>query len=115
MSGLAYHILKDVCGIFRRIAQSTLSKEECNILTATNDLGDIYLLKQAVLGQWIRAGEIDFFKSEDLAYSAKYQDALDSLVKRGLVRHTSGDAFRLTGRGFDRAKQLKRKKEQKGS
>ena len=87
-----------------------LSQEEIDILAATNERGDIYLLYVSAFGHWVRSGKIDFFKQENLGFNAVYQDALDSLLQRGLVRHEGGHLFRLTGRGFKMAKEVKERR-----
>jgi len=105
-----YTLLKDIGSAIRRGAQSVLSREERDILAASDERGDMFLLQVSTFGHWVRSGSTDFFNQNDLAYNARYQDALDSLVTRGLARHVGGHLFRLTGRGFDFAKQIKKKR-----
>ena len=58
-------------------------------------------------GRFVQTGEGDFFRPEDASHQANYLDALDSLLTKGLVRSEEGEAYRLTGRGFEVRKELK--------
>ena len=102
-----YTVIKDIGSFVRRCSKSVLSQEERDILASSDDRGDIFLLTVDAFGHWVRSGKKDFFNQNDLAYNARYQDALDSLLSRGLVRHIGGHLFRLTGRGFQLAKKFK--------
>lgn len=86
---------------------TTCAKE---ILRAAPEDGLILIIppRDWVLGQWVRCGNHDFIKQGDPSYQAKYLDALSSLVHRGFARQEGqeGNAYRLTGLGFDKRKSL---------
>lgn len=107
MIAFIYTLLKDAAKAIRQRQQSLYSQEEREILAASDMRGDICLLRVDAFGDWVRSGKTDFFKQNDLAYNARYQDALDALLHRGLIRYEGGHLFRLTGRGFNEASRIK--------
>lgn len=57
-------------------------------------------------GQFVNAGNGKFFDSADALAQAKYLDAFESLLAKGLIRAEGSDAYRLTGRAFELRKHL---------
>jgi len=87
--------------------ESELPPAECEILEATPEHGWIYLMRTDAYGHFVSAGDGKFFDPNDASLQAKYLDAFDSLLDRGLVRSEGRDAYRLTGRAFELRKQLR--------
>jgi hypothetical protein len=85
---------------------SALSKEETEILIASQERGELILLRADAFGTWLRAGKADFADNNDKAVQAIYLDALVSLLSKGLARKETSDYFVLTGTGFSVARRL---------
>lgn len=79
---------------------SQLTVQEMELLVDAQQNGGIHVM-QSQAGSWIRAGNKDFRNLEDKAYTAKYLDALDSLVEKKLVKHDGGQWYPLTSTGFE--------------
>ena len=88
-----------------RGAEQALSSEEIEILYHASVQGDLWFFK-GERGRWIRSGNRDFADEHDQAYAETYIEALESLVRRRLVRHEDDIAFRLTAEGFRVAREL---------
>ena len=48
---------------------------------------------------------VDFYKEKDLAYTAKYRDALQSLINRGYVEYNSDVLYTLTDSSWNKARE----------
>jgi len=81
----------------------TLTGTELQIVTATPDDGRILVFVHAVHGPFVVAGGRSFFYPKDGVRQAKYNDALEGLLQKGLVRREgeSRYSYRLTERGFE--------------
>lgn len=84
---------------------STPTDGEKTILTNALPTGDIYMMRTDQTGHFVRAGRFDFFDQSDPSLQARGIDALKSLMRQGLVRHESKQLYKLTGTGFERAKE----------
>ncbi|TFI55662.1 hypothetical protein BLD44_003795 [Mastigocladus laminosus UU774] len=82
---------------------SQLTVQEVELLTDAQQDGGIHVMRSQS-GSWVRAGNKDFLNSEDKAYTAKYLDALDSLMEKKLVKHDGGQWYPLTSTGFETAR-----------
>lgn len=89
-------------------SRETLSEPELAILSECAQRGELYKLGTDAHGSWVRAGMRDFFNSTDPAVQARYLEAFESLCIRGLIRHEEGILYRLTGTGFEAARQIAR-------
>jgi hypothetical protein len=88
------------------IKVNDLSDDEEEILHDCASDGELHILGTAGFGSWVRSGKKDFFDQNDRAIQARYMDAFESLRLRDYVRHSSGNLYRLTGSGFQRARQI---------
>lgn len=86
---------------------SNLSPEEIDILCAAAETGDIYLIAVDELGNWVAVGALNFLDQADRAYAAAYNEALESLQARRLVKYDEGNLYILTSAGFKLARALK--------
>jgi hypothetical protein len=94
----------------------SLSPEEMEILIAAEaNNGEISVLSTDETAAWVRAGRHDFIDLSDRAVAATYRDGLRSLIRRGLVEHSGGSAYDLTGSGFAKARELKRLRDDMGA
>lgn len=93
------------------VASAQLTKLEAEIIAATPDHGWIYVARSDAYGSYVDAGDGDFFRADDASHQAKYLDALDLLLSRGLIRSEGTDAYRLTGHGFELRRRLSTGKE----
>ncbi|MBW4540097.1 MAG: LapA family protein [Myxacorys chilensis ATA2-1-KO14] len=82
---------------------SQLTVQEMELLTDAQQDGGIHV-KRSQAGSWVRVGNKDFLNLEDKAYTAKYLDALDSLLEKKLVKHDRGQWYPLTSTGFETAR-----------
>ena len=85
-----------------------LSKAEKELLVATAKDGKFLIIRVNEAPDSIRAGGKDFPDdiTGDPAIAEKYHDAFESLCKHGYIRHDDGILFRLTYRGFEKARRL---------
>lgn len=85
-----------------------ISETEKELLVEAAQLGEFYILSMDEVPSWIRVGKKDFPSDieGDPAITEKYHDAFESLCKRGYIRHDDGILFRLTSKGFEKARQL---------
>jgi len=67
--------------------------------------GQILMMNAGQIGDFVRAGTFDYFDEANPAVQAQAIEALERLVGRGLVRHETGKVYKLTGSGFQRAKE----------
>ncbi len=83
-------------------SHSTLSRWETEILLNVPEDGRIMRL-EFQLGESLLVGPMALpdVNNYDADSAAHYLDALDLLIRRGLVRFVGGDLYMLTGRGFD--------------
>lgn len=110
MLQLIYSILKDLASGGQKMLVRKLTHEEQDILAHCAERGEIWQIHVDMFGDWVRSGKMDFFNQQDLGYNAIYNEALDRLCSRGLVKHEGGLLFRLTGTGFRIARSLSRPK-----
>lgn len=82
---------------------SQLTVQEMELLADAQQGGGIHVMRSQA-GSWVRAGNKDFLNLEDKAYTAKYLDALDSLMEKKLVKHDRGQWYPLTSTGFETAR-----------
>lgn len=101
--------------IFRLTAIRRLSEAEQQILVESAQEGEVCILKVDAFGQWVRAGKKDFFDQKDRAVQARYLEALESLHRRGLVRHESHTLYRLTHSGFEIARRQAKRQNRKAT
>ena len=92
--------------LLRRITRR-LSPEEKEILKACAEDGEIQVLRSDIHGDWVRAGKSDFFDQKDPAHAAKFMEAFQTLLRRGLATHQGGILYQLTGTGFTLARKIR--------
>jgi hypothetical protein len=85
---------------------STLTNDEKTILTNALPGGDIYMMRAGQVGDFVRSGQFDFLDQSDPALQARGVDALDRLMQLGWVRHERNQLYKLTGTGFEQARQF---------
>lgn len=83
---------------------NTLTEAEKSILTNALPSGEIYLMRSDQTGDFVRAGAMNYIDSSDPSQQARGIDAFESLRRKGLVRHEGGQLYKLTGTGFQQAK-----------
>jgi hypothetical protein len=85
-----------------------LSAPERELLTAAAQQGTFYILSvNEIPGSWVRVGGNDFVDTAgDPAFAARYLEAFRNLCERGYIHHESGVLFKLTGTGFEKAREL---------
>lgn len=109
-----YEILKDV-GAFSGLAwllktartafRKRLNQRERELLTAalTTEEHFVWFFNLPNAGKiWVRAGKLDLGDSQ--VPDEEFVDALESLQRRGHLRHAKGDVYVLTGSGLKVAK-----------
>ncbi len=84
-----------------------ITAEEADILIASSQKGEIYLMRCDQYGPWVRVARHDFHEEEDPAVAAEYVVALDSLRRKGLCRHEVKMLYQLTAAGFKVARRLR--------
>ncbi|MBA7599084.1 hypothetical protein ES703_06111 [subsurface metagenome] len=92
-----------------------LSEAEKELLIAAAQLGEFQIMSADEVPDWIRVGRKNFPEdiAGDPAIAEKYHDAFESLCKRGYIRHDVGILFRLTSKGFEKARELAGKNKKK--
>ena len=90
-----------------------LSEAEKELLIAAAQLGEFHIMSANEIPDWIRVGRKNFPEdiSGDPAITEKYHEAFESLCKRGYIRHDVGILFRLTSKGFEKARQIAKNQE----
>jgi hypothetical protein len=83
-----------------------LSAAEEEILFECAKDGELRILGTDAHGKWVRASKKDFVDLEEPALQARFSEAFESLLSRGYASHEAGLLYRLTGSGFDRARQI---------
>jgi hypothetical protein len=76
------------------------------LIAALESNGELIVFSTQQTGEFVAVGKRTFIDDHDPAVRARYLEALETLRERGLVRHEGGQLFRLTGSGFDLARQL---------
>ncbi|HSY47309.1 MAG TPA: hypothetical protein VLC46_00710 [Thermoanaerobaculia bacterium] len=84
---------------------STHTEDEKSILTNALPTGEIHLMRTDQTGDFVRAGAVNHIDPDDPARQAGGIDAFESLKRKGLVRHEGGQLYKLTGTGFQQAKE----------
>jgi len=84
------------------------SETEKELLIAAAKDGEFLILSADEVPDWIRVGKRIFPAdiTGDPAIAAECHDAFESLCKRAFVRHDGGRLFKLTSKGFVKARQL---------
>jgi len=76
------------------------------LLKAEENKGEILVLESDQSGEFIRVGRV-LADDQDPSIRVIYLEALEKLIKRGLVRHENKGLFCLTSAGFQKARKLK--------
>jgi hypothetical protein len=84
---------------------NTAMTREDELLVKALPHGQIYLMHAGQIGDFVRAGSFDYHDDGDPALQAIGIEALENAMRRGFVRHDGGQLYKLTGTGFERAKQ----------
>jgi len=87
------------------------SEEEGELIIAAGPQGEIMIMRLNE-GNFIRAGNKNFpdDKSKDPVYDfERYFEAIKRLEKRDYIRLESKDLYKLTTKGFDKARELAKK------
>jgi len=92
-----------------------LSEAEKELLIAAAKDGEFHIIHVNEAPDIIRAGKKNFPDdiTGDPAIAEKNHDAFESLCKRAYIRHDDGILFRLTSKGFEKARQLASKIDKK--
>ena len=89
-----------------------LSEAENELLKASAHHGKFLLMSlNEIPGPWVRVENKDFLDTNDPAYAAKYVEAFKRLCRRDYIYHVDGCLFMLTRSGFEKARELVRKKQ----
>jgi hypothetical protein len=93
---------------FGELREAPLSDEEQTLIRAAGERnGDIYRIETDQTGPFVRIMTAqDLYDVEDPAARARFLDALESVVRRGHVRHIDGQHYSLTGSGWEAARGL---------
>ena len=81
-------------------------EKELLIAAVANNSGDFILPETSQTGRWVRAGGKDFKDNSDPAVATTYLEAYRNLCERGYVEEISERYGRLTGSGFEIAREL---------
>lgn len=104
-----YSILKDIWNFLIRKWRTRLSNQERHILhSALKSDHQIYHIDvDQIPSGWIRIGNEDFLFRNDPEKTKSYLEALDKLIEKGFVEHTSGQLYELTLSGCKKARKIK--------
>ncbi len=91
--------------IFDQWRANQLTEKERDLLASAAEAGIFILAASDQSGRFVMSYTREFIDS-DPAITAKYLDAFLRLCDRGLVQHQGGKTFRLSGQGFDIAREL---------
>ncbi|MEI7733025.1 MAG: hypothetical protein WCO56_25865 [Verrucomicrobiota bacterium] len=105
--GGAVILLKGIWWILGVIAKSHITPKQKEILIHAADKGDLFIIVVNGFGKWVRSGEQTLGSNDDPAINAAYIEEFDSLIARRFIEHQKGHYYRLTGKGFNRARGLK--------
>lgn len=86
--------------------ESQLTDREKELLRAAAKDGLFHLLCDDASGRHVLTATREFSSQSDPAITAHYLDAFIRLCSRGLVIDQGEELFRLTGQGFDLAREL---------
>jgi len=88
--------------------KTRLSKFEKELLTAAAANGKFFIVHIDEHPGWIKIGRENFPDdvTGDPAITEAYLEAFESLCKRGYIRPDAGQLFRLTSKGFEKARKL---------
>jgi len=87
---------------------SNLTKEQQELLiSALNSNGWLYIIETDQTGKFVQIGDRDFIENADPEVRVSYLEALDSLIKYGLVSKENLRSYSLTKAGFKLAKSQK--------
>lgn len=97
-----------MASIAARSNQTALSAEEIELLIAAEGAdGEIHKFVCNELPDFLLVGGHEFQDKTDRAVAAIHLEALDSIIKRGLVKYEGGVLYELTGSGWRLARELK--------
>ena len=103
--------LKDACelgkmgkDLLQKYFPTELEKELLRLVAQTGEFQ--ILVADQLAYPIVRAGGITVGNESDPASLAKYFGAFKNLCSNGYVEHSSGQVFRLTSGGFDKARKL---------
>lgn len=88
-------------------SQRALSAQAREILDAAKNRGEVFLLRGSGTGKWVASGSRHFFYPRNPSVTAAYLEGLRELESKGLVRHDSGNHYRVTVRHPELGKWLK--------
>lgn len=105
--------IKALIDIFDRareeVRKRNFNDDERRLLRAAAAHGEFHaIVTDQMPGLLVRADGTPMADEHDPASLAMAYDALLSLCSRGLVRHEDGILFRLTSKGFQKARELQR-------
>jgi hypothetical protein len=75
------------------------------LLASSLPTGMIKVLETDQLGEFIQAGRRQYVDMNDPSVQARALEALEKAIRRGWIRHEGGTLFKLSGTGFDRARE----------
>jgi hypothetical protein len=90
----------------------SLTQNEKEMLIHALPSGQICLMRAGQVGDFVQSGSFDYLDDHDPSLQARGIDTLDSLQAHGLVRFQAGQLYKLTGSGFDQARQLEQQQKQ---
>ncbi len=82
------------------VQAAPLTQEEHDLLIRSRERGELSVLSTEQIGELVAVGQVTYLDVQDPAVAVRYRDALESLCRRGLVRHEAGALYRLTAEGF---------------
>ena len=78
---------------------------EKELLVKSLPMGMIEVLEADQTGGFVRVGTHTYLDLKDPSVQARALEAMDKAIRRGWIRHEGGCLFKLSGTGFDRAKE----------
>jgi hypothetical protein len=96
-------------------AARQLTDIECELLHSVGDDGELQIIATEEIGRWVRTGGKDFLKEQDAAHAAKFADAVQTLMNKGLFRHEAGILYCLTGTGWQEKQDIEKRRLGDGS
>jgi hypothetical protein len=78
---------------------------EKELLAKSLPTGMIEVLSTDQTGEFIRVGGHAYLDQNDPSVQARALEAMEKAIRRGWIRHEEGILFKLSGTGFDRARE----------
>ena len=78
---------------------------EKELLVKSLPMGMIEVLSTDQTGEFVRVGTHTYLDPNDPPVQARALEAMEKAIRRGWIRHEGGILFKLSGTGFDRAKE----------